>query len=317
MQRLIRRHGAAFLLCVLGATLLGACDGFSGAPPTATEPASATPGGDRPPVLVTTTQIRSLTESVAGDRAHVRSLLSPGQDPHSYEATPQDVAEIAQAGLVLRNGLGLDHWLDKLLQNAGARQAPVTVTAGIPVAGAGPDEPQGDPHVWFDVTNAMTMTRNIRDALIQVDPAGAETYKRNTNAYLQQLTTLDHWIMAQIATIPADQRKLVTNHDAFGYYVRRYGLTFVGSIVPAMDSSAEPSAQQLAALVLQIKTQHVRAIFIESSINPKLEQQIARDAGVQVVDTLYGDSLGARDSPAYTYDGMMKYNTDTIVRALK
>jgi manganese/iron transport system substrate-binding protein len=167
------------------------------------------------------------------------------------------------------------------------------------------------------VTRAMTMTRNIRDALIQVDPTGTATYTRNTDAYLQQLTALDRWITDQVATIPAAQRELVTNHDAFGYYVRRYGLTFVGSIVPTMDSSAEPSAQQLVALVQQIKTLHVRAIFIESSINPKLEQQIARDAGVQVVDTLYGDSLGPAGSPAYTYEGMMRYNTDTIVRALK
>jgi ABC-type Zn uptake system ZnuABC Zn-binding protein ZnuA len=307
-----RPRRAALLLLAVSAILPAACDGAGAAPATATAPGPA-----RLHVTVTTTQIRSLTESVAGDRAEVRSLLKPGQDPHSYEATPQDVAGIAGADLVLRHGLGLDHWLDKVLQNAGAQKAPVTVTAGIPVEGAGPDEPQGDPHVWFDVTRAMTMTRNIRDALIQVDPTGTATYTRNTDAYLQQLTALDRWITDQIATIPAAQRELVTNHDAFGYYVRRYGLTFVGSIVPTMDSSAEPSAQQLVALVQQIKTLHVRAIFIESSINPKLEQQIARDAGVQVVDTLYGDSLGPAGSPAYTYEGMMRYNTDTIVRALK
>jgi ABC-type Zn uptake system ZnuABC Zn-binding protein ZnuA len=307
-----RPRRAALLLLAVSAILPAACDGAGAAPATATAPGAA-----RLQVTVTTTQIRSLTESVAGDRAEVRSLLKPGQDPHSYEATPQDVAGIAGADLVLRHGLGLDHWLDKVLQNAGAQKAPVTVTAGIPVEGAGPDEPQGDPHVWFDVTRAMTMTRNIRDTLIQVDPAGTATYTRNTDAYLQQLTALDRWITDQVATIPAAQRELVTNHDAFGYYVRRYGLTFVGSIVPTMDSSAEPSAQQLVALVQQIKTLHVRAIFIESSINPKLEQQIARDAGVQVVDTLYGDSLGPAGSPAYTYEGMMRYNTDTIVRALK
>ena len=163
----------------------------------------------------------------------------------------------------------------------------------------------------------MTMTRNIRDALVQVDGAHADTYKANADAYLSKLAQLDKYIMDQIATIPPDQRKMVTNHDAFGYYIDRYGLTYVGSIIPSMSTEAQPSAQDVADLIQKIKAENVKAIFLESSINPALAQQIGHDAGVIVVDTLYGDSLGDAGTPGATYDGMMRYDTDTIVSALK
>ena len=285
----------------------------------------ATPGGEGTPpaagqqlhVTVTTTQIRSLADAVAGSTAKVTPILQASDDPHAYEPKPSDVQLIANADLVLRHGMGLDHWLDKVVQNAGGNHSVVTVTTGVKLESGDSGEPSADPHVWFDVTNAMTMTRDIRDAMIAADPAHKDAYQANTDAYLATLQQLDSDIMAQIATIPPDQRKMVTNHDAFGYYIRRYGLTFVGSVVPSMDSSAEPSAKDLAQLIDKIKAEHVRAIFLESSINPKLEKQIAVEAGVNVVDTLYGDTLGPPDSPAYTYEGMMRYNTQTIVRALK
>src|SRR5689334_14856344 len=156
----------------------------------------------------------------------------------------------------------------------------------------------------------MTMTRNIRDALTQADASHADTYKANADAYLQKLADLDKYIMGQVATIPPTQRKMVTNHDAFGYYIDRYGLTFVGSIVPSMSTDAQPSAQDVAQLIQKVKEQQVKAIFLESSINPKLAQEIANDAGVKVVDTLYGDSLGEPGTPGATYEGMMRYNTD-------
>jgi ABC-type Zn uptake system ZnuABC Zn-binding protein ZnuA len=311
------RHGGLIGALAVLIALLSACG--DSPTPVATPGAPGTPpaGGHVLHVTVTTTQIRSMADAVAGNAAKVTPILQASDDPHAYEPKPSDVQLIANADLVLRHGMGLDHWLDKVVQNAGGNHPIVTVTTGVKLESGAGEESGADPHVWFDVTNAMTMTRDIRDAMIAADPANKAAYQTNADAYLATLQQLDSDIMSQIATIPPDQRKMVTNHDAFGYYIRRYGLTFVGSVVPSMDSSAEPSAKQLAELIDKIKAEHVRAIFLERSINPKLEKQIAAEAGVNVVDTLYGDTLGPPNSPAYTYEGMMRYNTQTIVRALK
>lgn len=288
-------------------------------------PACSTPADPAPPgsagapliVVATTTQIRSMAEAVAGDRATVRSILPPGADAHEFEPRPSDVRTISTANLLLKNGVGLDDWLDKLLTNAGGNHPLKTVSEGVPIRPGDSGEPAGDPHIWFNVQNALTMTRNIRDALIAVDAAHAATYTANAAVYLARLADLDTYIMGQVATVPPDQRKLVTNHDGFGYYIDRYGLTFVGSIIPSMSSEAQPSAQDVADLITKVRAAHVKVIFLESSINPQLAQQVGTDAGVQVVDTLYGDSLGAPGTPGATYEGMMRYNTDTIVNALK
>ncbi len=290
--------------------LLVACDsGATTTPGSAT--AAVTGSADaKLSIVTTTTQIRSMVEEVAGNRAKVRSILTPGADPHEFEPKPSDVQAISQSDVVFKNGVGLDNWVDKIIINAGGNRPFVVVSNGVPIR-------KGDPHIWFDVTSAMTMTRNIRDALIQVDPPDAEVYRSNADAYLTKLNTLDKYIMDQIATVPPDQRKMVTNHDAFGYYIDRYGLTYVGSIIPSMSSDAQPSAQDVADLIQKVRSEHVKAIFLESSINPKLAQTIGGDAHVKVVETLYGDTLGEPGTPGATYEGMMRYNTDTIVRALK
>jgi ABC-type Zn uptake system ZnuABC Zn-binding protein ZnuA len=291
---------------------LTACDGTTAAdsPPTGSAGAVLN-------VVATTTQIRSMAEAVAGDRATVRSILPPGADAHEFEPKPSDVQAVSAAALVLKNGIGLDDWLDRLLTNAGGSHALKTVSDGVPIRQGDEHEAGGDPHIWFSALNAMTMTRNIRDALIAVDAPHAATYQANADAYLQRLTALDQYIMGQIATVPPDQRKMVTNHDGFGYYIARYGLTFVGSIIPSLSSEAQPSAQDVADLIRKVKAAHVTAIFLESSINPQLARQVGTEAGVMVVDTLYGDALGAPGTPGATYEGMMRYNTDTIVAALK
>jgi ABC-type Zn uptake system ZnuABC Zn-binding protein ZnuA len=293
--------------------LLAGCDGGSPATPAPAASATAT----RLTVVTTTTQIRSMAQAVAGDLADVRSILTPGADPHEFEPRPSDLAAISTAALVLKNGAGLDDWMDKIIVNAGGQRPLVDVSKGVPLRKGDKDEPNGDPHIWFSVPNAITMTTNIRDALVQVDPSHADTYKVNASAYVSKLRDLDTYIMDQVATIPPAQRKMVTNHDAFGYYIDRYGLTFVGSIIPSMSTDAEPSAQDVADLIQKIKAENVKAIFLESSINPKLAQQIGQEANVKVVDTLYGDSLGDAGTPGATYEGMMRYNTDTIVSALK
>ncbi|MDQ5822825.1 MAG: metal ABC transporter substrate-binding protein [Chloroflexota bacterium] len=308
-------------LAVLSLIVLAACD--TGTPGSSTPPANTAPASGLN-VIATTTQIRSMTEAVLGEHGSVRSILTPGADAHEFEPKPGDVQAISESDLVLKNGLGVDDWIDKLIENAGGERPLVTVTEGVLLREGGEEEGEAggehgafDPHVWLNVSNAITMTANIRDALIGADPANEAAYKANADTYTATLRDLDQYIKGQIATIPAEDRKMVTNHDAFGYYIEAYGLTFVGSLIPSMSTGAQPSAQDVAELIRKIKSEKVKAIFLESSINPSLAQQIGGDAGVKVVDTLYGDSLGAEGSPGATYEGMMRYNTDTIVAALK
>ena len=279
--------------------------------------------GGKLSIVTTTTQIRSMTEAVIGGRATVRSIMSAGTDPHEYEPTASDVQSIVESGLVLEHGIGLDSWADRLIANAGGERPVVKVTVGIQLRraegeeGAHEGETGEDPHVWFSVTNAMTMTRNIRDAVVKADPANAAVYQTNADTYLAKLDELDKYIAAQVAAIPAEDRKMVTNHDSFGYFIERYGLKFVGSIIPSMSSEYNPSASDIADIITKLKQEKVKAIFVESSINPSLAQQIGNDTGVKVVNTLYGDSLGTPGTPGADYLGMMRSDADTIVAALK
>lgn len=269
-------------------------------------------------VVATTTQVADFVRVIGGDRVDVVSLVKPGIDPHEYEPTPQDVQRLSQANLIAINGVGLEAYLSKLLEQAGGDKPVAVLSRGVKIRKGNLEQQKyGDPHIWLNPLNVKLMVDNLADALAQVDPAGAGAYRANAAAYKQQLDALDQSIRQQIDTIPRDRRKMVTNHDAFGYYIDRYGLTFVGSVIPSLDSNAQPSAQQVAEIVRKIKQQKVPAVFTESSLNPKLEEQIARDAGVTVVATLYADSLGEPGSPAATYLGMMEANTQAIVEALR
>lgn len=269
-------------------------------------------------VVATTTQVTALAKVVGGDYIDLVGILNAGVDPHEYESTPSDVRAFVNAQLIVENGVGLEKWLDKVIQNSGTRAPIIDSSKGVKIRKGDEQEPQGDPHIWHSVPNAIIMLNNICDGLIQADPANADYYNANAAAYEKKLNDLDKYIMDQIASIPAANRKFVSNHDAFGYYVDRYGLTFVGSVIPSMDTSYEPSAKELADLIQAIKAQGVKAVFTESSVNPSLADQIAQDAGVKVVDgVLYGDTLGPPGSGADSLDGMLKTNTDIIVRNLK
>jgi zinc/manganese transport system substrate-binding protein/manganese/iron transport system substrate-binding protein len=205
------------------------------------------------------------------------------------------------------------------LSNADAKAPVLVATTNAPTIAGDASEGfnEGDPHVWFDPRNVAIMAGNIAAALASVDPGGATTYEARQTAYAAQLTALDAWIAAQIATIPSTRRKLVTNHDAFGYFVARYNLTFVGAVIPSLDSRAEPSAKETAALIDKIKQEGVPAIFTEATINPKLEQELGKQAGVKVIPNLYSDNLGPAGSGADTYIGMMETDVDLIVSALR
>ncbi len=288
----------------------------------ATDSTASPAGGNSSAVLrvvATTTQVADFARNVGGDRVQVTQLLKPNVDPHDYEASPADVQAIATADLVVKNGVGLEKFLDDAISSAGFTGTVVDTSAGVEVRPGDAAEKEGDPHIWHDPTNAKIMVRNIATGFAAKDPAGKASYEANETRYAAKLDALDTRIRTEIDSIPADQRKLVTNHDAFGYYIARYKLQFVGSILP-LDTSAELSGKDIADLVAKIKSTGVKAIFAESSLPPKTAEAIGREAGVTVIqgeDALYGDTLGPTGSAGGTYLDMEQHNTDTIVRALR
>jgi zinc/manganese transport system substrate-binding protein len=278
-------------------------------------------------VVATTAIIGALTEEVAGDLITLKVLAPEGVDPHDYELTANDQKDVDRSALVLRNGLGFDEYLDKAVRGSKNREKVVVVTRGIElIDGEAHDEheeedeehgDEGDPHVWHDPIRVKVMVTNIAEALASKDPTNAETYRSNAAAYHGVLDETDRQIRQIIDSIPPGNRKMVTNHDAFGYFIERYDLTFVGAVIPATTTAAEPSARQLAALQDTIKKENVKAIFAESSVDPRIAQQIARDTNIIVVDDLYGDSLGERGTDEGTVHGMLLWNARKIAEALK
>ena len=269
-------------------------------------------------VVATTTQVTDFARIVAGNAAQVVGILPANVDPHDYEAVPGDLQKIASADLLVENGAGMeDAWMINLLQSVHRRVRVVDSSRGVSLLPGSRESPRGDPHIWFAVPNAAQMVANIRDAMAQADPANAAYYRANAARYVPQLDALDKWIFARMATLPRAQRKLVTSHDAFSYYVTRYGLTLVGAVIPSTNTEAEVSAQHLAQLVALIRSEHVKAIFLETSVNPKVEEQIGQEAGVRVVTDLYGDTLGPAGSDGDTYLKMMRHNTDLIISSLR
>lgn len=277
-----------------------------------------------PHVLAVETFLWDITGAVAGERQSVDVLIPAGVDPHSFEPAPQDVTKIADADLIIENGLGLEAWMQKTIENAGGAPTLVEASAGLtprtPRAGELIDpaeQAEGDPHFWLDPNNVIQYTLNIRDALTKLDPAGKDVYAANADAYIVQLKDLDTWITQQVAAIPADQRVIVTNHETLGYFADRYGFTIVGTILPGVTTNASPSAQDLAKLTDRIRSANVKAIFLETGANPQLADQIALETGVKVVTDLYTHSLSAADGPAPTYLEMMRHNVNAIVSALQ
>ncbi|MBI4492902.1 MAG: zinc ABC transporter substrate-binding protein [Chloroflexi bacterium] len=296
------------------------------APATQPAPAAAPAARSAPTparklnVVATTTHIQDFARNVGGDRITVVPILGPDDDAHDYQPTAEDARKIAQADVVLAIGIGLEPWLDALARNArpGVQVVELAGAAKLQIEkGDDPEEPEGDPHVWQDPANTQKMVDVIRDALARLDAPGQTVYAANAAAYNRQLDQLDQQIKQQIATIPSEQRRLVTNHDAFGYYVRHYGLVFVGSVIPSLSTEAEPSAGEVRKLIQDIKEQHVKAIFTETNLSPRLEQQIAQEAGIKIYSNLYGDALGAPGSEGDTYIKAMLFNTRQIVEGLR
>lgn len=280
------------------------------------------PRVDGPLAVVTSTSILAdLVSQVGGPRVEARSLLPTNADPHDFAPAPADLVAVEEADLVVRHGLLLDEWSVGLVENAGNGAPVVVATEGIETLAPEGEEAEefveGDPHVWFDPTRTATMVATIAAALTEIDPEGAATYAERAAAYTAQLLELDAGIRAAIATIPVERRKLVTNHDNLAYYADRYGLEVVGTVIPSLATTAEPSAQEVAALLETLAAEGVPAIFAENTTSPGLAAELASEAGVAIVDDLYTDSLGEPGSGADTYLGLMRTDTIVIVEALR
>jgi ABC-type Zn uptake system ZnuABC Zn-binding protein ZnuA/ABC-type Mn2+/Zn2+ transport system permease subunit len=279
---------------------------------------SSSHGGSGPHVVATTTQIADWARAVGGDAIDVHQILQPNTDPHEYEPRPADVEAVAGAKLVFLNGDRLDAWMGTVLSNAGGSPEVVDLGTGVPVRLAGerdgPEASRYDPHWWHDPRNAEAAVRGIRDALVAADPRAAGTFRANAATYLARLRALDAGIRACLAGVPAAQRKLVSDHDAFGYFAHRYGIDVVGAVIPSQTTQAQASAKDIAALIRLVRRERVRAIFPESSLSTKLAHQIARESGARADDTLYGDTLGPKGSAGATYLSMEQANANALTR---
>jgi ABC-type Zn uptake system ZnuABC Zn-binding protein ZnuA len=264
-------------------------------------------------VVATTTQVQDLVRNVGGRYVEVVGVLRPNVDPHEYEPTPADAGAISGAKLVVVSGVGLDSWMDKLIANVGSKALVVDASQGLKLRKGDAQEPQGDPHWWHDPTNFERAAATVAAKLAQVDPAHARAYAAAARRYEHAIAAMDEANKRLLREVPRARRKLVTNHDAFGYLAAHYGITIVGSVIPSLSAAAEPNARDTARLIERIEAQHVKAIFTESSINPKLEEQIARDAHVRVYANLYGDTLGPKGSAGATYIGMERWNMRALV----
>jgi zinc/manganese transport system substrate-binding protein len=264
-------------------------------------------------VVATTTQVADFVREVGGPRIHVHQILRPNSDPHEYEPTTGDAKAIAESRIVFRSGGDVDDWLTKVLQNAGGSRAVVTLSDSVRTM-TGPPSGDLDPHWWQDPRNAELAVQAVERALIKLDPAGRREYRARGAAYMRRMERLDRQIAACMQKIPAGQRKLVTSHDALRYYARRYGVQIVGALIPSLSTQAEPSAGQIAGLVNQVRREHVRAIFPESSLNPKLERAVAKEAGVRVGAKLWADTLGPKGSSGANYVASMESNAQTMAR---
>jgi ABC-type Zn uptake system ZnuABC Zn-binding protein ZnuA len=267
--------------------------------------------------------------NVGGDAVEVTPVVSAGGDAHTFDPDPATVANIAGAEVIFAIGARFEGWLADMIEASGNSAPVIEVTEGMTLITGedehdheeddhGHDDSEGDPHIWGDVGNAIIAVELIRSTLAEVDPDHADTYQANADAYTTRLEELDAAIWEQVATIPEENRKLVTSHDTFAYYAEAYGFEVVGTALGSISTeSGDPSAGDIAALVESIRDTGVPAIFAENVVNPALMQSLADEAGVELAPTLYSDALGEEGSEGATYIDMMTYNTETIVTALQ
>jgi zinc/manganese transport system substrate-binding protein len=272
------------------------------------------------------TVLTEIAREVGGEHVDVAGLVKPGQDPHEYQPTPSDLKQAADSQLVLLSGKNLEHYLDKVREATGGKADSIAVGDALPTLRMkpAPDEPQAkaiadangmidDPHWWNSVTNVERAVVIVRDAFIKLDPANRADYEKNANAYLTRLDALNKWVKRKVAELPRDRRKLVTSHDAFQYLAKDYG--FKVFAIEGVSTETGPSDRHVAELINDIKSQQVKAIFVESTLNPKVSTEITRETGARIGASLFADGLG--DGEGSTYEGMVRHNISAIVDSLK
>lgn len=284
-------------------------------------PASAqSPAQDKVKVVATFSILADLVKNVSGDRVEIASLVPVNGDAHVYAPSPADAKKLADAKVVFTNGFGFEGWIPRLVKASGTKAAVVVATKGVKprkkeekAHGHGHDA-EADPHAWQSVANAKIYVANIRDALVAADPAGKAAYEANAATYTSKLDALDREVKEQVAKIPADRRRIITNHDAFGYFMAAYGVDFIAP--QGVSTESEASAKDVAKIIAQIRKQKIPAVFLENVSDPRLLGRIASESGAKVGGTLYSDALTDEKGSAPTYIDMMKHNIRTLSAAL-
>lgn len=293
------------------------------------------------PVVATFSILGDFVERVGGDRVAVKTLVGPNGDAHVYEPTPTDAKAVAAAKLVFVNGIGFEGWMARLAKASGTKATIVTATKGItpremadddhdeaPAKGAekkghdhdhakkGHDHDHGglDPHAWQSVANAKVYVGNIRDALVVADPAGKAVYEANAAKYLGEIEALEAEVKSAVATVPAERRRVITSHDAFGYFAAAYGIEFVAP--QGVSTEAEATAKDVAKLVTQIRKEKITAVFVENMTDRRLVERIAKETGVRLGGELFADALSPKGGPAPTYVDMVRHNVTLLTRAM-
>jgi zinc/manganese transport system substrate-binding protein len=284
-----------------------------------TVPASAQ---DKVKVVATFSILADLVKNVGGDRVEITSLVPVNGDAHVYAPSPADAKKLADAKVVFTNGLGFEGWIPRLVKSSATKAAVIVATKGVKPRkseekghGHGHShDADADPHAWQSVANAKIYVTNIRDALIAADPAGKATYEANAAAYTSKLDVLEAEVKGQVGSIPADRRRVITTHDAFGYFKAAYGLDFIAP--QGVSTESEASAKDVAKIIVQIRKQKIPAVFLENVSDPRLLERIAAETGAKVGGTLYSDALTDEKGKAPTYIDMMKHNIRTLSAAL-
>jgi zinc/manganese transport system substrate-binding protein len=273
--------------------------------------ASPLRAAERLNVVASFSILGDFVRTIGGDRVNVTTLVGPDSDVHVYTPAPSDAKRIADAKLVVVNGLGLEGWLPRLVQSSGSKATVVTASAGITPLKLGA---AADPHAWQSVPNAKVYATDIANALAVAAPDDAEFFRAQAKAYLEKLETLDREVREAVARIPPDRRKVISTHDAFGYFSAEYGVRFIAPL--GVSTETEPSARDIAAIIGQIKAQKIPAVFLENISDDRLIRRIAAETGSKVGGTLISDGLTGEKGPAPTYIDMVRHNIKALTSAL-
>ena len=272
---------------------------------------------DKLKVVATFSILADLVKNVGGDRVSVGALVGPNGDAHVYQPTPGDAKTLAEASLVFANGLGFEGWISRLVKASGTKAPTIVATKGVKPRKAQDEHGHGrdaDPHAWQSVANAKVYVANIRDALVAADPAGKAAYEANASAYLAKLDALDAEVKAAIDKIPAERRRIITSHEAFGYFAAAYGVTFIAP--QGVSTEAAVSAKDVAKIISQIRKQKIPAVFLENVTDERLLKRIGAESGARIGGTLHSDALTDEKGPAPTYLDMMRHNVRQLSEAL-